>query len=60
MRLDFTEPGKVKVNMEDYIQEMLDELPADMAGTATSPAADYLFTVDPECERLEEGIADLI
>jgi hypothetical protein len=59
MRLDFTEPGKVKVNMENYIQEMLDELPADMAGTATSPAADYLLAVDPECERLEEGLADL-
>jgi hypothetical protein len=59
MKLDFGESGKVKVDMKDYIGGMLDELPKDMAGTATSPAADYLFSVNPDCEKLSEEIADL-
>ncbi len=45
MLLDYSESGIVKINMIEYIQKILDEMPENMDGTATSPAADYLFKV---------------
>ena len=52
MVLDFSDPGKVKITMPDYVEGVLDELPADMDGTATTPAAEHLLTVNkkiPSC-----------
>ena len=43
MKLDFSEPGQVTVTMIDYIQGVLHDIPSDMVGTATSPAANHLF-----------------
>ena len=37
MTIDYSVPGKVKFTMIDYIKTMLDELPADMGGTAPNP-----------------------
>ena len=45
MWLDFSLDGKVQVQMFDYIDNMLANLPKDMCGTVTSPAADHLFTI---------------
>ena len=33
MVIDYTTPGKVKFSMDQYIEEMLNELPEDMKGT---------------------------
>lgn len=46
MRIDYSTPGKVAITMVDYIDNMLRELPEDMAGTATSPASNHLFNVN--------------
>ena len=46
MVLDFTNPGKVTIRMEDFIKSMLTELPEDMDGMATTPAAEHLFKVN--------------
>eukprot|EP00978_Attheya_sp_CCMP212_P048586 scaffold546300_cov122-Attheya_sp.AAC.1 len=46
MTLDFTDRGKVKITMKDSIKDMLDELPADMDGIATTPAPTHLFQVN--------------
>ena len=46
MVLDFTNPGRVAIRMEDYIRNMLTQLPEDMEGVATTPAAEYLFKVN--------------
>jgi hypothetical protein len=46
MTLDFSVPGKVKFAMENYVKDMLWALPNDMDGTATTPAAGYLFEVN--------------
>jgi hypothetical protein len=46
MTLDFSLEGKVKIMMVDYIQNMLDELPSNMDGEATTPAANHLFDVN--------------
>lgn len=58
MKLDYSEPGKVKITMEDYIQSMLNELPEDMIGTSKNPAAGHLFKVNLEAPKLSETKAD--
>jgi hypothetical protein len=59
MKLDFSENGKVQVLMQEYIQEMLDNLPADMSGEAATPAGPHLFTVNDKCEKLDEADSDM-
>jgi hypothetical protein len=40
----------VKVTMSHYIDELIHETPADlMKGTSATPAANHLFSVNPEC-----------
>jgi hypothetical protein len=46
MTLDYATPGKVKVLMVDYIQKMIDDLPADMDGTSVTAAPLHLFEVN--------------
>ena len=59
MNIDFSEEGKVKFTMEDYIKEMLEELPEEMNGTAPAPAASHLFDMDETAEILPNYLADL-
>ena len=54
MTLDFSIDGKVQISMEDYIRAMLAELPEDMAGMATAPAAEHLFKVNKTPTYLDE------
>jgi hypothetical protein len=46
MTFDYQEDGVVKVTMIDYINKMLEDLPADMDGSAPSPAENHLFQVN--------------
>ena len=39
MCIDYMAKGKVKISMYDYIDKMLTELPSDMNGVSTTPAA---------------------
>jgi hypothetical protein len=48
MVIDYNVDGKVQIKMIDYIKEMLDELPKDMAGEAATPAANHLFTINED------------
>jgi hypothetical protein len=54
MTLDHSKPGYVKLDMRACVKKMLDEMPEDMDGTATSPAADYLFKIVEGIENLDE------
>ena len=54
MTLDFSRPGKVQINMEEYIRNMLAELPEDMEGTATTPAAEHLFKINEAPTYLDD------
>jgi len=54
MKIDYRQKGKVKFVMYEYINKILEELPADMSGLATTPASNYLFNTDPGCTKLEE------
>ena len=47
MILDFSIPGKVQIQMYDFIDKMLADLPCDMDGVARTPVAEHLFTVNP-------------
>ena len=59
MTLDFTEEGKVKIKMLDYVEKMLDEAPDDMNGEALTPAANRLFDVDEDSPLVDEETAQL-
>jgi hypothetical protein len=45
--------------MDDYISNLFEEAPADMAGTAVTPAADHLFSVNETPEYLDEATSEL-
>jgi hypothetical protein len=45
MLLDYSEPGHVKLDMQAYVKKVLEEMPEEFDGTATSPAADHLFQI---------------
>ena len=53
MWLDFSLNGKVQVQMFDCIDNMLSNLPEDMCGMVTSPAADHLFTISDTRKKLD-------
>ena len=59
MTLDFKILQKVQIQMFDFIDKMLKDLPADMDGTARTPAAEHLFTVNPTPKPLPEDTAVL-
>jgi hypothetical protein len=59
IQFDFMQKGKVVVmTMDNYIQELLKEVPDDLfKGTAVSPAGNYLFNVNPSCKKLDNETA---
>jgi hypothetical protein len=59
MTLDFGTEGAVKINMKDYIDKMLKDLPTDMEGEAITPAAQYLFKISEDTIKLGEDQAQV-
>jgi hypothetical protein len=58
MTIDYSEDGKVKFMMADYVQGILDEAPDDMQGFAVTPAASNLFTVRENAGKLDDAQSD--
>ena len=58
MTLDFSKDGAFIVDMEEYLKEIIKDLPEDMNGTATTPAADHLFKVRENAPKLNEERAE--
>jgi len=54
MTIDYSEKGKVKFTMPDYIDTLLDECPSDFDGTAITPASNYLFNINDKAEMLDD------
>jgi len=48
---DFSTPKKVKVTMEGYVEDLLEEY--EVEGCAATPATDKLFVVSSDSERLD-------
>ena len=44
--------------MEEYLKEILEELPEDMNGTATTPAADHVFKMRDNAPKLNKERAE--
>ena len=51
MLFDFSEPGVAMVSMDRYVSDFLKEY--EVSGTASSPATDRLFSVDPDIPLLD-------
>ena len=51
MTLDFRTKGKVQINMEHYIDMMLQDTPEEMKGAATTPATSQLFKVNDKDQQ---------
>jgi len=60
MTLDFSDDGKVKIIMDDYLEKLFESMPDDGSyeGTAPSPAASNLFDVRDTAPLLDESEAD--
>jgi hypothetical protein len=56
--IDYSEKGKVMFTMYDYLEDILDEMPDDMNGSAPTPASDNMIDVDEESPSLNEMESD--
>jgi hypothetical protein len=54
MTLDYSEKGKVKIKMLDYVDKMLADLPAEMDGEAPSLTANHLLRVNNDQNNVDE------
>ena len=52
MLLDYSQVGKVKIDMQEYINTILEDLPSEYNGKAVTPAASYLFKISEERKKL--------
>ena len=59
MVIDYSEEGKVKFSMPNYIEGLLDEAPDDMNGESVTPAANNLFTMCTNVESLNNEDAKM-
>jgi hypothetical protein len=57
MVFDFTDPSKVRITMDKYVEDVLKLY--EVTGYAKTPAAEDLFDVDEESPRLAEVDADV-
>jgi len=54
LTLDYSQKGKVKISMYDYIKNIVEESPDDMKGISKTLASSHLFLTNPECKKLSE------
>jgi hypothetical protein len=59
MTIDFSINGKVRFSMTDYVRGILDELSDDMNGECATPAPNYLFEVNNDCDKLDSETPDM-
>ncbi len=58
--LDYSEDGKVKIDMRNYVKGMLEDFPymdqVDKLKRVSTPAAEHLFNVNEKAEKLPEKL----
>jgi hypothetical protein len=59
MTIDYSEDGKVRFIMADYVKGILDEAPSDMDGTTAFPAANHIFSVNDKLVKINAEKDDL-
>jgi hypothetical protein len=59
MTIDYSKAGRVmKFTMNDYVKNLIEDAPEDMTGTAATPGAHHLFTVNDDAEKLSSKMSD--
>ena len=60
MHLDYSEKGKFKISINDYMDKIINEFPEVIKRTASTPAVDYLLQIRDETEasKLDEERAN--
>ena len=54
MTLDFSVTGSVRIDMDEYIEALLEEFPKMVIGSAVMPATESLFKVNEDGKKLDE------
>ena len=58
MTIDYSKDEKVSFDMTEYLQQIIDETPEELLkGSVSSPAANHLFQVNDEAEKLDPATA---
>ena len=55
MKLDYRDHVKLKINMTDYLKNILDDLPRKYQGEAITPVANHIFEVNNTTCKLSKG-----
>ncbi len=58
MTFDFSFTKEVRVNMWDYLRNVIKEFPEEITGVCATPAGDYLFKVRDDGKKLNEEQAE--
>ncbi len=58
MTFNFSLRDEVKINMMQYISEVIEAFPEEIVGKAVTPAGDHLFEVREDGQKLNEEQAD--
>ena len=54
---DFGVEGEVKISMIPYVKSIISDFMEEITGSAATPAADHLFQVNEEAEKLSEEMS---
>ena len=57
MTLDFNVRGSVHIDIDEYIESMLEEFPEEVTGSAVTPATEVLFKVNKDSTKLSKECA---
>ena len=55
MKLDYHDHGKVKIDMTDYLKNILDDLPRKYQGGAMTPVVNHIFEVKNNTRKMSKG-----
>ena len=59
MRFDYSVPGKVTINMVDYMTKLVDKFPYNISKVVPTPAVENVFQVDETSPLLGQEHAKL-
>jgi len=59
INFDFRIPGSVVISMKDYVKDMIKTFPEEVVKTTATPAAEHLFKIREEVDKLDEKLASL-
>ena len=58
MKLDYTQEGKVIIDMIEYINSMIEEFPYELESKCKCPWTEKLFNVDTSLQKLDKTKSD--